>query len=229
VSCVHYCPCLWPLVEQELLNLPGIRVRLFILSVICVVYFIRWHVFTLLVPCFALSYDFCLKTISLITRRITRATIPLIIHERGLDCDYDKLNMSVIMWHKHFVTVNHDGVRKSFPFNWTTRNLWRIRNGWLAWCQRLLYYILVLNKCVVNTKFDFYAFIRFIFNPVLLGWCFIYIIRWCLCRIRILLRVSLVDDTTKTIINLIESGHRASPVAQNLKISKSTICRPLKR
>jgi len=39
----------------------------------------------------------------------------------------------------------------------------------------------------------------------------------------------LSDDTTKTIINLIESGHRASPVAQNLKISKSTICRPLKR
>lgn len=39
----------------------------------------------------------------------------------------------------------------------------------------------------------------------------------------------LLDDTKKTIIKLIESGHRASQVAQSLKISKSTISRLLKR
>ena len=39
----------------------------------------------------------------------------------------------------------------------------------------------------------------------------------------------LSDDTTKTIIKLIESGHRASLVAQSLKITKSTISRFFKR
>ena len=39
----------------------------------------------------------------------------------------------------------------------------------------------------------------------------------------------LSDNTKKDIIKLIESGHRASQVAQSLKISKSTISRLLKR
>jgi transposase len=39
----------------------------------------------------------------------------------------------------------------------------------------------------------------------------------------------LSDDTKKTIIKLIESGHRASQVAQSLRISKSTIFILLKR
>ena len=39
----------------------------------------------------------------------------------------------------------------------------------------------------------------------------------------------LPDNTKKDIIKLIVSGHRASQVAQSLKISKSTISRLLKR
>jgi transposase len=39
----------------------------------------------------------------------------------------------------------------------------------------------------------------------------------------------LSDDTNKTIINLIESGHRASQDAQSLAFSESTISRLLKR
>jgi transposase len=39
----------------------------------------------------------------------------------------------------------------------------------------------------------------------------------------------LSDDTNKDIIKLIESGHRASQIAQSLEISKSTISRLLKR
>lgn len=39
----------------------------------------------------------------------------------------------------------------------------------------------------------------------------------------------LSDDTKRNIIQLIESGHRASHIAQSLKISKSTISRLLKR
>ena len=89
------------------------------------------------------------------TRRITRAKIPLIIHERELDCDYDKLNISVIMWHRHFVTVNHDGDRKSFTFNWTTRNLWRVcykKHELLTLLEYLLAHLinvlcLVYNNC----------------------------------------------------------------------------------
>jgi len=111
-----------PLVEQELLNLLGTRVCPFILSGIRVAHFIRWHVFTFLVPCFALRYDFRLKPMSLIIL---------------------------------FMPVGFLDVKDC--------------------------YILILNKCVVNTKCDFYAFIRFIFTPVLLGSCFICIIRWCLC------------------------------------------------
>jgi DNA invertase Pin-like site-specific DNA recombinase len=39
----------------------------------------------------------------------------------------------------------------------------------------------------------------------------------------------LSDDTKKIIVELIESSHRASHVAESLKISKSTISRLLKQ